>query len=48
VDFAPRKAKAAHLGAKPERWEEDVEVEPGKTFAGIARRPRVPPEGAQK
>jgi hypothetical protein len=36
VDFAARKAKAAHLGDKPERWEEDVEVEPGKTFAGIA------------
>jgi hypothetical protein len=36
VNFATRKAKAAHLGAKPEHWEEDVEVEPGKTFAGIA------------
>jgi hypothetical protein len=35
MDFATRKATTEHLG-KNEHWDETVDVEPGKTFAGIA------------
>lgn len=35
MDFATRKATAEHL-AEQKHWEEQVDVDPGKTFAGIA------------
>ena len=35
MDFATHKATAEHLGEQ-KHWEETVDVDPGKTFAGIA------------
>ena len=35
MDFATRKASAEHL-YEQKHWEEQVDVEPGRTFAGIA------------
>ncbi len=35
MDFATRKATTEHLGEQ-KHWEETVDVDPGKTFAGIA------------